>query len=254
MRLTLAALLIALVTPAAAQVLAPDAVTLLPPPPGESTRIAVTVFPGLASNAGLPDRLRAARQAMHRGEPLAPETLRELAERRDGLAAQRYVNWLRVNGGSASDLATYAAIAAGTGRIALFDDFVAALYDLDPGTEPTDRTNLYMTVLYAHAWEGNLLALDAVVDLNGEDRLFGALSDRTRDRIFAADAAHAQGRASLRMALSLLSTDNRSPAQEALLADALAHAAASTHPGTGAIAASLIARRDPAPVTVDADL
>jgi hypothetical protein len=242
MRRTLAAALIALAAPATAQTVVPDAVALLPPPPADTARIAVTVFPGLASNEGLPERLRAARQAMHRGDPLAPETLRELADRRDGLAAQRYVDWLRTHGGTASDLATYAAIAAGTGRIALFDDFVAALYDLDPATEPQDRTNLYMTVLYAHAWEGNLLALDAAVDLNGAGRLFGALSDRTRDRILAADAAHAQGRAALRMALSLMAANPRSPAQEALLTDALAQAAASSHPGTGAIAASLIAR------------
>jgi hypothetical protein len=253
MRLTLAALLVAFASPAGAQIIAADALPLMPPPPHETTRIGVTVFPGLASNAGLPDRLRAARQAMHRGETLPPETLRELADRRDGLAAQRYVDWLRVDAGSPTDIATYAAIAAGTGRIALLDDFIAALYHLDPATEPAERTSLYMTVLYAHAWEGNLLALDAVVDLNGDDRLFGALSERTRDRIFAADTAHAPGRGALRLALSLLSTEHRSLAQEALLDAALAHAAASGHPGNSAIAVSLLARRPPGVGSQDGD-
>lgn len=253
MRLALAALLFALATPAGAQIIAADTLPLMPPPPHEATRIGVTVFPGLASNAGLPDRLRAARQAMHRGEPLPPETLRELADRRDGLAAQRYVDWLQANAAAPSDIATYAAIASGTGRIALLDDLIDALYLLDPATEPSTRTDLYMTVLYAHAWAGNLLALDAVVDLNGEDRLFGALSDRTRDRIFAADTAHAPGRAALRLALSLLAKPQRSPAQDALLDAALAHAAACAHPGNGAIAASLLAQRAPAAETPDSD-
>ncbi len=65
-----------------------------------------------------------------------------------------------------------------TGRIWPLQDAITAMHQLDPATEPSDRIQMYIQTLYAHALAGNALALDAVVDLNGEGRLFGPMSMR----------------------------------------------------------------------------
>lgn len=220
---------------------------LLPPPPAETARIGVTVFAGLQSNTGLPDRLRDGRAALHAGAPIIPAMLRDLADRRDGLAAQRLLNWLltEAEDPSPSDIATYAAIAAGTGRTTSFDDFVAALYQLDPATESSERKRLYMAVLYPHAWAGNLLALDAVVDLNGPGRLFGELSDATRERILEADAAAGMGRAALRLAINLLAQPTRNDREEAQVDAYLTRAMAGADVMIRTIAANLLDARQP---------
>jgi hypothetical protein len=251
MQRLLAAVLLAIAGPAAAQSLTSGGKgPMIPPPPFESTQIGVTVFPGLTSNAGLPDDLRFGRLAMQAGNVVSPAMLRDLADRRDGLAAQRYVDWLLTEAPAPtrSDIAAYAAIAAGTGRTAYLNEFIAALYDLDPATEPAERKSLYISVLYPHAWAGNLLALDAVIDLNGEGRLFGDLSDATRARILDMDAAQGNGRAALRLAVGLLLQQPRDPEQEALINDYLTRAMSGDHLGIRVTAANLLATRDPSAV------
>jgi hypothetical protein len=251
MQRLLAALLVAISGPAAAQsLLTRDNGPMIPPPPFESTRIGVTVFSGLASNAGLPDDLRFARLAMQAGNVVSPLMLRDLADRRDGLAAQRYVDWLLTEAPDPaySDIATYAAIAAGTGRTGYLAEFIAALYHLEPATEPAERKSLYVSVLYPHAWAGNLLALDAVIDLNGADRLFGDLSDATRTRILEIDSAQGSGRAALRMAVGLLLENPRDAAEEAMIDDYLTRAMSGDHLGIRVTAANLLAGRGSAAV------
>ncbi len=247
MRLPAAALLMStLAAPLAAQSLVDlGDRPMMVPPPFDSTRIGVIVFASLASNAGLPDDLRFARLAMQAGNVVSPSMLRDLADRRDGLAAARYVDWLLTESPAptASDIATYAAIAAGTGRSAYLAEFVEALYHLDPATEPDNRKSLYISVLYPHAWAGNLLALDAVIDLNGDDRLFGALSDATRDRILEQDDT---GRAALRLAVGLLLKSPRSSQDEAMIDTYLARAMSADNLGLRVTAANLLASRDPA--------
>ncbi|WP_283647300.1 hypothetical protein [Marinovum algicola] len=113
------------------------------------------------------------------------DALRRLAEAGDGLAALRMVKRLRPRGPAehASDIAYYASIASGAGRQGLFDDFVAALYLLDPAREPKHRVSQFIRVLYPHAWAGNSLAQDALIALNGPGKLFGPMSEATRARI-----------------------------------------------------------------------
>lgn len=171
------------------------------------TRISVTVDTGLTSNKQLRSAaLRNARAAMHGGGDVSPEHLRALAEAGDGLAAQRYVRLLQASDipPSPSDLAYFSAISVGAGRIWTLKTMIDAMHELDPKSEPRARINKYIRVLYPHAWAGNPLALEAVVAFNGEGRLFGSLSDRTRDRILAESRKHGDGRIELGMALSLL--------------------------------------------------
>lgn len=245
MRLWLAPLLIALAAPVHAQSLAASGDRpFMTAPPTETTTISVTVFPTLASNRGLPDDLRFARLAMQAGNVVPPPMLRDLADRRDGLAAARYVDWLLTEAPApaASDIATYAAIAVGTGRDAYLDEFLDTLVLLDPATEPDDRKSLYISVLYPHAWAGNLLALDAVIDLNGEGRLFGPLSDATLARILETDPS---GRAALRLALGLLLKDRPTAADQAKIDRFLALAADSDLLNVSTMAANLMEVRSP---------
>jgi hypothetical protein len=247
----LVALLATLATPALAQAQGATADRpMMTPPPFESTRIGVTVFPGLTSNAGLPDDLRFGRLALQAGNVVSPDMLRDLADRRDGLAAQRYVDWLLTEAPAPppSDIATYAAIAAGTGRTNYLAEFIAALYALDPATEPEDRVSLYISVLYPHAWAGNLLALDAVIDHNGPGRLFGDLSDATRTRILDMDSAEGNGRAALRLALGLMLQQPRSASDDAQIDAYLARAMSGNNLGIRVTAANLLAARSPAAV------
>ena len=226
--------------------------TLLMPPDPADRQISVVVTPGLASNAGLPDALKLARQAMFDGTGISAADLRALADRNDGLAALKYVRLLLADPtATASDIAYYGTIAVGTGRVWSLPDAVAAIRLLDPATEPLDRTRAYVRVLYPHAWAGNALALDAVIDLNGEGRLFGALSEETRLKILAQDAVNGDGRGVMRMALALMSQPSRTPAEEALVDAYLTRATAVDNLAIRVTAINLLdLRRKPVGITV----
>jgi hypothetical protein len=107
-------------------------------------------------------------------------------------------------GKHASDIAYYGSIAVSTGRVKSLRPAVAAMLTLDPAAEPAERVTIYAAMLYAHAWAGNPLALDAVMDLNGEGKLFGALSDKTRARIEEEGRKAGDGRVALRLAVGLM--------------------------------------------------
>ncbi|MEL6466543.1 MAG: hypothetical protein AAFQ58_16375 [Pseudomonadota bacterium] len=175
-------------------------------PSTEGARISVKVEPGLRSDKRLRSAaLRQARADLHAGDPVMAPDLRALAEAGDGLAAQRYVRVLEASGTAApSDLAYFAAVAVGTGRIWTLDTMVRAMHRLDPATEPKARINKYISVLYPHAWAGNPVALQAVVDFNGAGRLFGPLSERTRQRILDQARVQGDGRLELGLAVALL--------------------------------------------------
>lgn len=152
----------------------------------ESRKVAVVVERGITHTRQLRSaELRRLRKRMVGGVPMREADLRRLAEARDGLAALRMVKLLRPRGleAHASDIAYYASIAAGAGRNSMFDDFVGALYLLDPASEPKGRVSQYIRVLYPHVWAGNSMAQDALIALNGEDKLFGPMSEATRARI-----------------------------------------------------------------------
>lgn len=208
-----------------------------------SRLVSVTVRPGRATNAGLTDDLRFARTAMLEGQDISPVQLRALADLDDGLAAQKYVRYLlaQMPGASASDIAYYASVAVRTGRVWTLPDAVAAMRLLDPATEPPERIRAYVEMLYPHAWAGNSIALDAVIDLNGEGRLFGALSDATRAKILEADAAFGGGRATMRMALAILSQDRMSDTDRALARDYLTRSAAHDNLSVSVTATNLLA-------------
>ncbi len=184
--------------------------TVLPlpfPTDKESRAISVVVDRGLRRTVDLPSKaLRDARIAMLDGETLEPDVLRQLAERRDTLAALRYVDVLMEDGleENASDIAYFASIAVGGGRIWAMPELVTALALLDPATEPKARVNQYIKVLYPHAWAGNTLALDAVIDFNGEGRLFGALSASTKAKIEQQVESSDTGRGNLKLAIAIL--------------------------------------------------
>ena len=227
--------------------------TLLMPPDPADRQISVVVTPGLASNYGLTDALKASRGAMLAGQDISPADLRALADRNDGLAALRYVRLLLADPtATPSDIAYYATVAVGTGRVWPLPDAVAAMRLLDPATEPADRIRAYVRMLYPHAWAGNALALDAVIDLNGAGRLFGPLSEETRLKILAQDAANGDGRAVMRMALALLSQPSRTLAEEALVDDYLIRAAAVVDNLAISVTATniLAFRRNPVGITV----
>lgn len=174
-------------------------------PADTSARISVTVDPGLRTSNALRPELRRARAALHAGNPVSAENLRRLAQAGDGLAAQRYVRVLSAkDNADPSDIAYFAAIAVGTGRIWTLEKMIEAMHRLDPGTEPRARIRKYIRVLYPHAWAGNSVALQAVVDFNGEGRLFGPLTERTRQRIEAEAREQGDGRIELGLAVAML--------------------------------------------------
>ncbi len=226
--------------------------TLLMPPDPADRQISVVVTPGRASNYGLTEALKLARTAMLQGQDISPTDLRALADHNDGLAAQKYVRLLLADPtATPSDIAYYATIAVATGRVWTLPDAVAAMRLLDPATELPERTRAYVRMLYPHAWAGNALALDAVIDLNGVGRLFGALSEETRLRILAQDTANGDGRAVMRMALALLSQPSRTPAEELLVDDYLTRAAAVDNLAISVTATNVLAfRRNPVGITV----
>ena len=152
----------------------------------ESTEVAVVLRRRPFRTRDLPwGPLRDARRQMNAGEEISEDDLRAIAEYGDGLAAHKYVQILTDRGirNNASDVAFFSAIALETGRIWPLDEFVIALRHLDPETEPDRRVQRYISVLYPYAWAGNRLALEAVIEHNGEGRLFGALSTATAERI-----------------------------------------------------------------------
>jgi hypothetical protein len=182
-------------------------------------QISVVVTPGLTSTKKLPTpELRQARKDMFAGVDLPPETLRALADKGDGLAAQKYVRLLvRMDSASPSDVAYYGTIAVRTGRVWSLPDVVTALYQLDPATEPDDRKAAYAEMLYPHAWAGNTLALDAVIALNGEGKLFGLMSEATRQKIIERGTADGDGRVALQLAM----TEARKPVRTEAETEAL---------------------------------
>lgn len=190
----------------------------IPIPAAEEARdVAVVVDRGLTKTKYLRSRaLRNARRAMLAKEPVSEEDLRALADRKDSLAALKYqqILWQRGVKENASDIAYYGSVAAAAGRVSAFHKMVRAMHHLDPQTEPAGRKRQLMRVLYPYAWGGNAVALDALVDFNGEGRLFGALSQKTRSRILA-QAEGGDGRTELRLAVNLLKNDTRTRDDEA---------------------------------------
>jgi hypothetical protein len=220
--------------------LSPIALSLLIPADRASREISVVVDPGLRRTADLPEELRQPRRDMLADIEIPPDHLRALADRGDGLAALRYYRWL-IDGApaaSASDVAYYGALAVRTGRIWPLADAINAMLQLDPATEPADRIQVYIQALYAHAWAGNALALDAVVDLNGEGRLFGPMSDATLARVITAAEAAGDGRIYLRLAIGLL----RSAPDDPRVTEFLGHAAQSPNLAVRTTAENLLDR------------
>ncbi|MFT5797420.1 MAG: hypothetical protein ACI84R_001480 [Candidatus Azotimanducaceae bacterium] len=216
-----------------------------------NSRISVTVEEGLTSSRRLRSgALRKARVTLHEGGEVSAANLRSLADLGDGLAAQRYVRLLLASDtlATASDLAYYSAIAVGTGRVWTLGTMVDAMRKLDPKTEPTLRVNRYIKTLYPHAWAGNTLALQAVVAFNGEGRLFGPLSDTTRDRILDEARKTGNGRVELGMAVGLLertrATDLPDPVILDQARDLLQLAQASQHLAVSTSAQNLLRLMD----------
>jgi hypothetical protein len=194
---------------------AQDMISMQIPSDTEHAQISVKVTKGLVKTSKLPTAaLREARLAMQDGKEISPENLRALAEHWDGLAAQKYVRYLlaEVPGASASDIAYFGTIAVSTGRVWTLPDVVNALHQLDPATEPRARIKAYAAMLYPHAWAGNSMALDAVIDLNGEGKLFGPMSKATQKRVEAMGNKAGDGRIPLRLALVLLQKPGRTQA------------------------------------------
>jgi hypothetical protein len=219
----------------------PARVLTLPiPHDAEDLAIGVTVSEGLRSMARVPtEPLRVARRAMQAGQEIAPDDLRALAELGDGLAAQRLVKHLQMTAGSDSDVARFAGIAVATGRIGMLPAMVDALGRLDPATEPPDRIAGHVAALYPQAWAGNPLALEALVQLNGAGRLFGALSDKTRQRLEAMAEDRGDGRLYLTLALNEMS-----PGGDAARAEGyVRRAAEGSNPMVRMAAETLIANR-----------
>jgi hypothetical protein len=186
----------------------------IPPDPAHA-RISVQVTKGLTSTAKLPTpALRDARKALLEEKEVSPVALKALADHWDGLAAQKYVRYLLANVPDAtpSDIAWYGTIAVSTGRVWTLPQVVAALRQIEPVTEPPERIKAYVAMLYPHAWAGNSLALDAVIDLNGEGKLFGPMSAATQKRILAMGDKAGDGRIPLRLALVLLQNPERTAA------------------------------------------
>ena len=195
--------------------------------------------------------LRALRERMHDGDGVSNDGLRALADLGDGLAAQRYVRRLLAQEGEArnnSDVAYYAAVAVGSGRVWTLPEMVAAMHRLNPETESTARIQKYMQVLYAHAWEGNTLALDAVQVFNGEGKLFGPLSNETRERMLNQAAKNGDGRVEIGLALRLMERFDRegglNETDMAELNRLLTRAANASHLGVSVSARTMIEQLD----------
>ncbi len=130
-----------------------------------------------------------------------------------------------------------------TGRIWPLEDVVSVLLTLDPATEPADRVTMAIVALYPQAWAGNGLALDALVQLNGEGRLFGVMSQATRARLTEAASAAGDGRLFLHLAVADL-WGTSDPAAIARAQDYLTQAAAGSHLGVRTAAQALLVAQD----------
>jgi hypothetical protein len=139
-----------------------------------------------------------------------------------------------------SDIAYYGSIAVNTGRIKSLRPAVQAMALLDPATEPKARLKVYAAMLYAHAWAGNPLALDAVMDLNGEGKLFGKLSDTTRAKIEEQGQKAGDGRVALRLAVGLMDRLDAPPEDLQRAHDYLVQAAAGTNFAVQTTASNLL--------------
>lgn len=210
-------------------------------------QISVTVNAGVVRTIDLPtEGLRQARRDLLAGLPVLDADLRALADRRDGLAAQRYVRRLleTTPPGSDSDIAYYGSIAVATGRVWSLPDAIEAMKRLDPATEPPDRVAVHAGMLYPHAWAGNSLALEAVIDLNGEGRLFGPLSEATRARLLEIGERVGDGRIALRMALVAMQTADLSAQSREQARDYLTRAKAGSDLAVQVMATTLLSRLD----------
>jgi hypothetical protein len=114
-----------------------------------------------------------------------------------------------------SDIAYYGSFAVGTGKIFLLRDTIEAMRMLNPATEPQNRRDAYAAMLYPHAWAGNTLALDAVIEMNGEGRLFGPMSDETRAKIAEVGERLGGPRFALRQAVIYLQNRPLTPGDRA---------------------------------------
>jgi hypothetical protein len=241
-------LALVLLAPAAPPLRAETVVpALLPfPAPAAARQISVTVDRGLTRTAKLPtEALRKARRDLHAGHELPDADLRALADRRDGLAAQAYVRRLAKvaapDAATRSDIAYYASIAVASGRVWTLPEAVAAMLSLDPATEPKERVRTYMAMLYPHAWAGNALAQDALIALNGEGRLFGPMSAKTRNRLLETGRRAGDGRVALQLAMAAL---REVPADTAFARSRLTEAQDSVHLAIRTTAAALLAGLD----------
>ena len=207
--------------------------------------ISIKVKPGLTRTIDLPGKpLQKARRDMLAGKDISPADLRALADHGDGLAAQKYFRILTATGpgASASDIAYYGTVAVATGRVWSLSGAVDAMRLLDPESEPVERKRAYIAMLYPHAWAGNPIALDAVMDLNGAGKLFGEMSDATLKRIVAQGAKNGDGRVALRLALPLLQKTDRTTAERAQVQDYLKQAMAGNNLAVRTTAANLLAQ------------
>ena len=233
---------------------AADTAMLLFPAPAAARRISVTVNKGLTRTASLPTAaLRQARRDMLAGKVIPDADLRALADRRDGRAAQDYVRRLlkaqdQTGTGTPSDIAYYGSIAVASGRVWTLPDAVRAMHALDPATEPRARVAQAVAMLYPHAWAGNALALDALIALNGQGRLFGPMSEKTRARLLEASRRAGDGRVALQMALVAL----RDPADPLAARLWLTEAQGARDLAIRTTAAALLARLDAAPAPAPA--
>ena len=140
----------------------------------------------------------------------------------------------------ASDIAYFGAIAVAAGRVWALPSMVRALAYLSPETEPKERVAKYIQVLYPHAWAGNTLALNAVIDFNGEGRLFGPLSNATRARIEQQLEALGDGQGELKLAVNILNTKELTESEKAAALAHLRRAAESEYLAVATTAANLI--------------
>jgi len=206
MRAALAIFLCCVGFPAAAQTAVRDIILHIAPD-AEASRISIVVTPNLSHTKRLPTaELRAARKDMLAGTDISDDLLRGISLHYDGLAAQKLVERMLADGAEkhASDIAYFGSIAVSTGRIKSLRPAIAAMMQLDVAAEPAERVRVYAAMLYGHAWAGNPMALDAVMDLNGEGKLFGPLSEKTRAKIVAQGKAAGDGRVALRLAVGLI--------------------------------------------------
>lgn len=209
----------------------------------EASRISVIVTPPRRSMRGLSPSLVVARKQMHAHQPVSDANLKKLSEAGDGMAAQIYVRRLIASGAAErapSDVAYYSAIAVETGRVWTLPDMIEAMKRLDPNTEPRTRLRKYIQVLYPYAWAGNSLALDGVVAFNGTGRLFGELSDSTRDRILEQSQRNGVRMVELRMAMVLLEQADLTRTQQNQARALLKRAQASSHLGVMTSAQNLM--------------